>query len=351
MANQDNPLRDIVINDAGNGHFWCQYDEFKMLMKADGYANMSKLCSSIKHGKEVREWLDISSAKEIIEALSTSRGIPREVLVYKITNGPNDYRGYYAHPRLIPAITSWACPKFALKAGDIVNEFINREAREAREAEERRKDAELARKDGVIVEKECKIDSLEAMLRDMKLELAANHAEIVGLHSKQLDKTNEALAELKISNTKLDETNIKLDTVIEVSDVINERLEEVEYKLDTVKANVVPVAQRANTLEMFCLLKRGKYDPTTEYQYYTVCGQVKYVKNTRSSLIRKEGMHEILCIEYTPNTKNILHRIKDELDEQISYRGNKIDLIDITEVDFIKAINKINDEKFKICEV
>lgn len=351
-------LRDIAFEVINEDYAWGNYIDFKVIiMRKNGYINVAKLCS--EGSKLFKNWKQNTSADELINEVSSLAGIPANELLITPKNVSNELRGTYAHPDLVPHIASWISPKFGVKVSRIVNSYAVKQERDRQEAEKAKLNSEkyaLEEKNKELVKDNMSLtEKLDAYI----LLSSKHHEEYMNKVDTTLNKLDETKVELKEVNTKLDETkaelrdmNNTLDTVKEVSNTINERLEVVEEKLDNVKANVVPVSQKSSVMEMFVLLKYTEYDPATQYQYYTVCGQVKYVKNTRASLISKEKMVEVLCIEYTPNTKNILHRIKDELNDHISYRGNKIDIKDnITEDEFIEAINKINDEKFKTCEV
>jgi hypothetical protein len=97
---------------------------------------------------------------------------------------------------------------------------------------------------------------------------------------------------------------------------------------------------------MFTLLKRTNYDPKKDYEYYAICGQIKYVKKTRSRKMRQESMVEVLSFEYSPNVKNILHRMKEQLGESIKYSGNNIDRRSrVSERYLIKLIREIERER------
>jgi len=68
-------------------------------------------------------------------------------------------------------------------------------------------------------------------------------------------------------------------------------------------------------------VKRNK----KEYEYYAICGQVKYTNFKANKMVEEENYEEILRIEYTPNTKNLLHRLKEQNFERftIDFSSNK----------------------------
>ena len=344
-------LRDIAFETINDDYSWGNYIDFKVIiMRKNGYINVTKL--SDEGGKRFKEWTRNKIADELQNEVSALAGIPANELLLTPKNVSNDLRGTYAHPDLVPHIAAWISPKFGVRVSRIVNSYAVKQERDRQEAEKAKMEAEklaLAIKNGELTEKNM---TLTQKLEAFRLEMNQRHDEYMRKVDNTLNKLDDANNKLDTANNELRDMNNTLGTVTEVSNTINERLEVVEEKLDNVKANVVPIAQQSGVMEMFVLLKQTDYDPKTEYQYYTVCGQAKYVKNTRARLIKKDNMEEILCIEYTPNTKNLLHRMKEDLKDSISYYGNKIDLKDtMNETEFIAAINKINDEKFETCEV
>jgi len=150
---------------------------------------------------------------------------------------------------------------------------------------------------------------------------------------------------------ELMDTKDKLEYVQESLELNTERLGHVEEKLGIAKEIVVPKEQNKDYHEMFTLLKRTDYDPSdeSEYEYYAICGQIKYVKATRSRRMNTEDMVEVLSFEYTPNTKNILHRIKEQLRGFITCSGNKIDRNErFSERRFVKRIREIEKERVEL---
>lgn len=77
----------------------------------DGYVNATKLSKAYlaKSGKrrDISEWLSNKDTKEVLESVSGLTGYPVERLVITIKTGPNEHRGTYIHPDLVPSFTSW----------------------------------------------------------------------------------------------------------------------------------------------------------------------------------------------------------------------------------------------------
>ena len=64
----------------------------------DGYVNATQMCQA--NGKLIADWLRTKDYKRYIEALSRSMRIPIDQLVIVNTEGPNETRGTWIHPKL-----------------------------------------------------------------------------------------------------------------------------------------------------------------------------------------------------------------------------------------------------------
>lgn len=122
-------IRNIAFEVIKTPYSWGLYGEFKVIINTtSGYINATNLCAQAltKNGnqKEFRNWIKIEASKELIEALSSSGGIPPELLTTINMEGEYITRGTYVHPDLIPHIASWCSPKFAIAISKIVNEYF-----------------------------------------------------------------------------------------------------------------------------------------------------------------------------------------------------------------------------------
>jgi uncharacterized coiled-coil protein SlyX len=249
-------------------------------------------------------------------------------------------------------------PSFAVKVSRIVNEYLVREEKdrcarlEAKNIdlnkkfeEERRKFEEERRK---ADEERRKADEHRLKFDEQCIKAEEERRKSEERYQnmcKRYGFQEEILGEVK---HELVETKDKLEDVQESLELNTERLGHVEDKLGIAKEIVVPKEQNKDYHEMFTLLKRTDYDPTDEddYEYYAICGQIKYVKTSRNRRMKTEGMVEVLSFEYTPNTKNILHRIKEQLRGFITCSGNKIDRnVRFSERRFVSRIREIEKER------
>lgn len=85
------------------GYWWGEYGEYRVMIRYDGYINVSKLCKI--GGKEFRDWNKNKTAKDLLNLVSHEIGKPSS---YSIHGGPESkIRGTYAHPSLVDSIVPW----------------------------------------------------------------------------------------------------------------------------------------------------------------------------------------------------------------------------------------------------
>lgn len=94
----------------------------------DGYVNATKLSTAhrMKTGqrREPSEWTTNQRTQQMIEHLSRSTGIPVDLLVVTVTDGPNESRGTYIHPRLAVRFGIWLSDDFGLLVEDWVQSWL-----------------------------------------------------------------------------------------------------------------------------------------------------------------------------------------------------------------------------------
>jgi hypothetical protein len=354
-------INDLVFENINDKYAWGNYGEFKvMIMKENGYINVTKLCKS--GGKEFKSWRRLEMANNFLNEVSSVVQICTTDLLIAVKGGDKNLQmvtGTYSHPSIVNYIASWVSASFAVKTGFIVAAYFSREEKE------RCTRLEIEKTDLIQMfkESERKREESERKADEERRKAEERYQEMCkryGFQEEKLDATNEKLSEVKTTlcetkekldatEEKLDVTNENLDQVKITLDVANVRLEHVEEKLGIAKEIVVPKEQNNEYHEMFTLLKRRKFDPETDWEYYAICGQTKYVKTTRTRKMRTDGMVEVLSFEYTPNTKNILHRVKEQLSESIDYRGNNIDRKPgVSERGLLSLIRDIENERVEI---
>jgi KilA-N domain len=95
----------------------------------DGYVNATAMCKA--NGKEWFDYVRTERVKEYISALKKSlQGSPEKSgdLVQVISNGPNDSRGTYVHPRIAVDLARWINPEFAVWMDGWLLEELERQA-------------------------------------------------------------------------------------------------------------------------------------------------------------------------------------------------------------------------------
>lgn len=164
-------LNEIVFENVNDEYGWGMYGDFKVLIhKETGYINAPKLCA--QGGKRFENWLKNERSKELIEVIGRhaySNSTERNENVqptFEPSGVPNELRGTYIHPLLVPHVAGWVSPQFAVAVSYIVNNHIVRKYKDA----VREKEIALQQKDATIEEKECKITSLEKYIADFRRE-------------------------------------------------------------------------------------------------------------------------------------------------------------------------------------
>jgi len=78
----------------------------------DGYVNATAMCKA--GDRRWNHYVTNDRTAEYLQALSRSAGIPADLLVASIGNGPNHLRGTWIHPRLAVDLARWISPAFAV---------------------------------------------------------------------------------------------------------------------------------------------------------------------------------------------------------------------------------------------
>jgi len=167
---------------------------------------------------------------------------------------------------------------------------------------------------------EMKIINNELIKRSQKMELQLNDT------LEKLDETHNILGETK---DELEITNEKLDTT-------DKTLNIVANKLNIAVKDRVIYTKKKSTIEFFVIMK----NLNAEYKYYIIRGQHLYITSKKEQLY---GFVEIKKLECVPNATILWNLIKEQLKNSIDYCGNKLNLININESEFIEKIEIIYD--------
>ncbi len=332
-----NPLTDIAFEAINDEYSYGKYSDFTVIMmKKNGYINATEMCNNITEQtgskKPFRHWQQNKSADELIGVVSSSVGIPTDELMI-IPKVPNELRGTYVHPDLIPHIASWASPKFAVKVSKIVNEYYNKKER-------LRHKRELGEKDDKIDELMKKLDKQH---EESQIQLKKQHDESQAKINEQTEKIDKLLKK----NHKI---SSKLSDVKEQNEELLGQNEELLEKVDSIAVDRVVRAPNKKDRHCFVIMKDESEDAERTKTYYAIRTKQQSVN---AAIKRYQDSHDeskvLLRIQYNPNSINLWDRVKSQLRRNLRIRTNSFGLRNrYTEEELIADINEINDEKFDV---
>lgn len=334
-------IRNIAFEQIHENYYWGKYGNFRVIIDIeDGYINAANICAQAKtkggHKKEVGEWNKTSNAKDLKEGLSASNGIPLDAFVRVKKGGDEKFaiiRGTYMHPKLIPHITSWASPKFAIMVSDIVNEYFTTKALEEKEREIKMRDEMIVEKDKKILTLEEKMDLMIQQMKEQTLEMKAQNE----ITHKKLD-----IAQDTIENTyeELIGTRFELNEAKEDVDKISKRL-------DIAVEDRVPKDTVTKRNEVFAL-----YRNNTTGRYKSVRCQWR---NYKAAIARcREDNYGHLVLETgNPNPINVLNRLRERFNADPTVASIKDRYYIVleagrTEQNLIDMVNDIINEKLDV---
>ena len=79
-----------------------------------------------------------------------------------------------------------------------------------------------------------------------------------------------------------------------------------------------------------------------EYKYYIIRGQKRYINKKKEQL---EGYKQIKILECVPNASTLWNIMKEKFKNKIDCCGNKLNLIDIDQNDFLLKVDEIYNER------
>ena len=154
---------------------------------------------------------------------------------------------------------------------------------------------------------------------------------------------------LESSKIQIDMLEYMMEENNELKDEVNEvkeKINVVSTKLGISVEDRVPKTKINSKLEIFILLKKNNFVKSNnkDYEYYVICGQIGYSNSKSKKMTTQENYSEIFRIEYTPNTKNLLHRLKEQ-NYNIIYSSNKFNtnISPYTLIEYILEINNIKN--------
>ena len=189
----------------------------------------------------------------------------------------------------------------------------------------------------LLIVKDDKINNLEKKI-DMIIE---NNNKLLEDNKNTKLINDKLLKYAEKSNNKLDEIYEELELTNEKLDTSDKTLNIVSKKLNIAVEDRVVSPKETNTIEYFIVM----YNSNSEYQYYIIRGQKRYIKTKKDKLYGFEEIKQIVCV---PNSTTLWNLMKEKLQNNIDYCGNKLNLINITQEDFINKIETIYNERKNI---
>lgn len=307
-------LSGIIYEAIDDNHSYGKYGDFRVIiMNSNGYINATKLCNYFNESKsanepkkEFRKWKENDGSEQLIDEINSyietrrnSGGIvgtefSNNSAIIVVTTGTKMLHGTYVHPLLVPHITSWISPKFAIQVSKIVNDYIVRMY-----------STQIKEKDDNISRLERKIDELLANSRQT------------------MDNLNNVEDALINTTDNLECTMVKLSIVQDKLDIAVE--DRAVKPFDKNKINQLAIL-RSNTIDGM---------------YYLTCGQKASVD--RAIRLRLRTHTSIEVIDKVPNSIYLFDHIKNELGARVKIISRSIQLNCITELTFIDEIKALFD--------
>jgi hypothetical protein len=235
--------------------------------------------------------------------------------------------------------------------------------------------SKITKKDNKISSLEEKMDIIiknnEKLLKtneetNLKLNETSNEVKLLLKINKRLDKRG------RIVEDKLNDANYKLEDIQEdLNDMAKQKklkfflfchivekkkakafllFNDTNHKLDYTckKLNIavekrVPDTNDRNKFEDLVLLKNR--NKNSLYKYYAIRAQTKYVNKKVEKMITQKNYKQILRIDNVANSVNIWNRLKEKLKDQVDYCGNELNLISISETNFIDMLKEVYDKR------
>jgi hypothetical protein len=209
----------------------------------------------------------------------------------------------------------------------------------------------LIKKDNKICKLEEKLNTIIKSNEETKImneKLLKSNEET---NKKLAETSNEVKLLLKINKRLDDHNHIIEDKLEEVHEDLKDTNHKLDYtckKLDIAVEKRVPDTDNKNKLEDLILLK--SLNKKASYRYYAIRAQTEYA-NTKAknmtSIDQPKALQyrEIYSIKNVANSVNIWNRLKEKLENQVDYRGNKLNLISITESNFIDMLKDVYEKR------
>ncbi|AAR83511.1 CNPV165 N1R/p28-like protein [Canarypox virus] len=315
----------LVTREIDERFCYIKYDKFELIMmKENGFINATKLCKL--GGKDFHRWKRLDYSKELIREVEAINDIwklksPPPDLggvileVGTVSKGKHQYEvaGSYVHQDLIPHITSWISPSFAIKVSKIINCYVS------------------GKYEFKLKEKENKIDELMELLYEFNSKYDRDTAKLEKYNKRMEEKYDKDTRELKEHNKELSNSVKRMEEKYDRDTrELKEGLRELKEENKELKTELKKIEERLkdkvinpsspNKLHRLVILQ-NKRDPNS---FKTLRLQAERLDRELDKVKRD---YRVFFNAYEPNAVSCFNRLKERLLEQERVKINYNDFV------------------------
>jgi len=368
---ENDEIKGLIVKRINDAYSWGVYGQFKLIIRdADGYVNGTHLIHEAMEYDNVKRresklklltipdfynWIRNDSTILLIDELNQDPRIRGYCFIDPVKGkqrvGEEMIRGTYIHPRLVNSLATWVSPSYALRVGDLMNDFHVKNKLSAERKHIRDLETDLSKKDDVIAD-----------LRDMYNSISEKFQVTV-------DQNKILITELKINGSKLDRANSSLKKNTHKLNKTQKSLDKNTQKLnetrETLKKNTQKLERTNDFLKFIAPDIRIQTYPGNEH-LFVICKlnsdkktaftykSIRVLKNDlekRVVAIRKDFPDaEIICKFHTPNPVQLWKQLKREKKNQITsdgvyfdYAGQEFELISVAQELVDRLMNEVKN--------
>ena len=312
-------INQIIFENINDDYSYGMYGDFKVIIHTESrYINVTKLCND--SNKCYKNWCRNKENDDLITYINKNeinKDSKFKATFSKKAGGKNEIlalvSGTYAHPLIVPQVAQWISIPFAIMVSKIINEHLVDEYL-----------LKLDEKDGEIESLNITIKRMEKNIKEMKTELKEIKYELYDANDNIESMADELLKKDKSINTK--------NKVIDIA--TDQR---------------VPSTKSITKTENFIIVKsKDKDNNNSGYRYRIVAGLRNYANSACERLVDND-FKEILRLEDVNNSKNVLHRLKEQNKKSklLDFSGSRFSIVDkkISQTNLIKMIKELFEER------
>jgi phage anti-repressor protein len=284
----------------------------------------------IKYGvfKERNASANVKSTLELYEFIENEDFLLRNVSEQDKKHGGSNKITYYLHPNTFKILLMRSkCEKKYVRYYILLEKCIKYYH-----------DYQIQYKEYIISQKDDKIDTLIKKVDNQSIEIN----EMKQININQTKQIEELLQNSRETNEKLDNVEEELVTTSNNLETTMSDLSIVQDKLDIAVEDRAVKPYDKNKVNQIAILKNIETDDV----YYITCGQKGSID--RAIKLRHKTHIKIDTIELVPNSIYLFDHIKKQLGPKIKTVSRSIQLIDISESDFIDEIKSLFDGRKSI---